>query len=189
MLHRFWLPLLAFLVLVSANPTVDAADHPVVAGFERFYDNDKADLAQGGSLLMTELNCVACHQQPEASAVRKQAPVLDQVASRVRLDHLRRFLADPHGVKPGSTMPNLLADDPQRAAKVEALVHFLAQTGTIKQQRPDARAAVLGKDLYSKVGCVACHGPRDGLGLAEETLPTSAVPLGETSRPNTPFQV
>ena len=178
MFHRFCLLLLAVLVLVNPTPAV-AAGHPVVAGFERFYDNDKADLAQGGSLLLTELNCVACHQQAEANAVRKQAPVLDQVASRVRLDHLRRYLADPHAVKPGSTMPNLLADDPDRDAKVEALVHFLAQTGTVKQQRPDARAAAMGKELYSRVGCVACHGPRDAKGLAETTVSASAVPLGD----------
>lgn len=179
MLQRLWLPLLAFVALGSVPNAAFPATPPIVAGFQRFYDSENGNQAQGGSLLLSELNCVACHQPTDASTIRKQAPVLDQVGSRVRIDHLRRFLADPHTVKPGTTMPHLLANDPEQANKVEALVHFLAQTGSVKQERFDRRNVGPGQDLYSKVGCVACHGPRDGLGQAEKNLPSTAVPLGD----------
>src|SRR5262249_33645299 len=153
-------------------------DYPVVPGFERVFAADKADSADGGRLLLGDLNCVSCHRTDDPSVSRKQAPVLDHVAARVRVSYLKAFLADPQAVKPGTAMPNVFAVDPDRAAKVEALVQFLASTGSLKQERPDAKAATNGRDLYHKVGCVACHGSRDAAGQADRTLPTS-VPLGD----------
>jgi mono/diheme cytochrome c family protein len=150
----------------------------VVPGFERFYTGQKTDLARGGQLLLGELNCTSCHQSNDGSAGRKQAPILDYVASRVRPGHLRKFLRDPQGVKPGTTMPNLFAEDPEREQKVEALVHFLACSGTPRQERPDLKTINSGRDLYGKVGCVACHGTRDAAGNPYKLLPTS-VPLGD----------
>src|SRR5437773_594651 len=82
-------------------------------------------------LLLTELNCISCHKSAEASLVVKQAPVLDFAATRTRIGYLRKFLRDPQGVKPGTTMPGLFAGDPARDQKVEALLHFLASTGSL----------------------------------------------------------
>src|SRR5262249_32544646 len=62
--------------------------------------------------------------------------------------------------------------------KIESLVHFLASTGPLKQERPDLRGIVVGRTLYHQVSCVACHGPRDGGGKAE-TYPPFTVPLGD----------
>src|SRR5439155_4910716 len=115
----------------------------------------------------------------EATAQRKQAPVLDNVGGRVRAGYLRQFLRDPQAAKPGTAMPGLFAGDPQRDEKVEALVHFLASTATPAQGRPaDRKSIALGRDVYHRVGCVPCHGSRDVAGRAEKVLPTS-VPLGE----------
>ena len=176
------LPLLASAALLVLSVHVSAAEgvHPVVAGFERFYsgEGDKANLAAGGQLLLGELNCVSCHQ-PEGPAVRKQAPILDGIGSRVRSNWLKKYLSDPQAVKPGGTMPHVLADDPDKAAKVEALVYFLAANGTVKQERFDIKGALLGRELYAKVGCVACHGPRDLTGQAAKSLPASVIPLGD----------
>jgi mono/diheme cytochrome c family protein len=159
-----------------------APAHPVVAGFERFFADPKADMTRGGQLLLGELNCVSCHQPaaPLSSLTRKQAPVLDGVGSRVRRGFLRKFLSDPQTVKPGTTMPHLLAGFPEeeRRPKVEELVHFLASTGAIKPERPDLKLIVTGRELYHRVGCVACHGPRTATGLPDKVLPTS-VPLGD----------
>lgn len=154
------------------------ASHPIVLGFERFYTGEQSDAGKGGQLLLGELNCVSCHQPADASLARKQAPVLDHVASRVRVGYLKKYLLDPQACKPGTTMPNLFTDDPEKGPKVEALVHFLAATGGIKQLKPDAKSIALGKDLYAKVGCVVCHGPRNGAGLAEKTT-SIIVPLGD----------
>jgi mono/diheme cytochrome c family protein len=104
--------------------------------------------------------------------------VLDTVGSRVRISYLKKFLANPQAVKPGTTMPNLLAGDPDRDARVEALVHFLASTGSLPHERPMLKRFGAGRDLYHKVGCVACHGTRTAAGAADKVLPTS-VPLGD----------
>src|SRR6202012_5644356 len=106
----------------------------------------------------------------------KQGPVLDKVGDRIRTAYLRKFLRDPQETKPGTAMPNLFADDPKRDAKAEALVHFLASTGRARQERSDPKAVKAGQELFHRVGCVACHGPRDAKGEPEKTA-TTHVPL------------
>jgi len=157
------------LAVLCAAPL---AAHPIVPGFERFPTNPIA-----GQLLLGELNCTSCHAAEGRG--KKQAPVLDGVGARARVSHLRKFLADPQGVKPGTTMPNLFATDPARDSKVEALVHFLASTGTTRQTRPDLKAVLRGRDTYSKVGCAACHGARDAIGEPGKQTFAFAVPLGD----------
>jgi mono/diheme cytochrome c family protein len=167
----------------AADAPAKPADHPIVPGFERFPAASGPEAAKGGRLLLGELNCLSCHQpesSQEPSLQRKQAPILDGVGNRVRRSYLRKFLSDPHAMKPGTTMPNLLAGLPEaeRGPKIEALVHFLASTGTLKPGRPEVKQIALGKQLYHQVGCVACHGARDNRGNAQKVLSTS-VPLGD----------
>ena len=176
---RTCLPLIVSFAISSTS--VRAADppvHAIVPGFERFHANGQGDAAVGGQLLLGELNCVSCHARVDQALTRKQAPILDEVGSRVKVSFLRKFLTDPQAVKPGSTMPRLLDGDPDRAAKIEALVHFLASTGSVRLERPDLKALVVGRDHYQKFGCVACHGPRD---FTAQPLKTNAVvvPLGD----------
>jgi mono/diheme cytochrome c family protein len=175
---------LALLVLALLPAVAHAApDHPIIPSFERFFRDAKADTVRGGRLLLGELNCMSCHQ-PEGAALtslaRKQAPVLDDVAGRVRRGYLRKFLADPAGVKPGTTMPDVLAGLPQadRKQKVEELTHFLASTGVLRQDRSDRKLIGQGQALYHRVGCVACHGSRTPAGDQDKTALTS-VPLGD----------
>jgi mono/diheme cytochrome c family protein len=188
-LSRFLPFLLLTLPFVFVPPCLNAAEktnadgHPIVPGFERFYTDATADAAKGGRLLLGELNCTSCHKPeagPESALLRKQAPILDSVGGRVRRSYLRKFLRDPKAIKPGTTMPNLFAAVPEaeRSEKIEALVHFLASTGSLKQGWLDRKAVPLGKQFYHQVGCVACHGSRDDKGNAAKLLPTS-VPLGD----------
>ena len=74
---------------------------PRVPGFERFYTTPLTTLDEavitlnpvtGGRLLLGELNCLSCHVAPnEFQAVidTKQAPILDDIGSRVHVDWLR----------------------------------------------------------------------------------------------------
>lgn len=177
--HRFVVSLASLPALLLAAVTAAAAppSHPFVAGFERFHAGHPD--AAGGALLLQELNCVSCHQPADAKVMTaRPAPVLDGVGSRVRLGHLRRFLADPQAVKPGTTMPHLFAGDPDRNRKVEALVHFLATTGTPRHERLDLKGIAPGRALYHSVGCVACHGPRDAAGDSQP-VDATVVPLGD----------
>ncbi|HEY7330263.1 MAG TPA: cytochrome c [Gemmataceae bacterium] len=185
---------LAFLILIlplalvplrlSAAETKTHVDgHPIVYGFERFYAVSGADAVKGGRLLLGELNCTSCHKSnaDQTTALpSRQAPILDGIGSRVQRTYLRQFLRDPKAIKPGTTMPNLFAtlSEEECGEKIGALVHFLASTGTLKQERPDRKAVPLGQQLYHQVGCVACHGSREAKGNAARLLPTS-VPLGD----------
>lgn len=97
-------------------PASAFAAHPQVPGFERFYSETDAAAAEGGRLLLAELNCLACHQGTLATAgvKAKQAPILDDVGGRVRPEWIQAFLASPHDAKPGATMPDVLAASPPR---------------------------------------------------------------------------
>jgi mono/diheme cytochrome c family protein len=178
-------PLAAVPLARAGGPAKSAvpSPHAVVPGFERFFTGPKADAVKGGQLLLGELNCTSCHRPDAAHEVvlmRRQAPVLDGLGGRVRRSFLKKFLSDPQAVKPGTVMPNVLAAFPEaeRARKVEELAHFLASTGTLKQERPEPKLVATGRTLYHQVGCVACHGSRDAVGNADTLLPTS-VSLGE----------
>jgi mono/diheme cytochrome c family protein len=171
--HRSLATLAACLLLACAV-RAEPASHPIVAGFERSGTPDSA----AGQLLLTELNCLNCHGTFKESTVLKQAPNLEHVGSRVRVGYLKRFLSNPQVVKPGTSMPQPLAADPERDHKIEALVHFLASTGSVKQERLDNKAISAGRDLYAKVGCVACHGTRDAAGKADKVV-ASSIPLGD----------
>ena len=83
---------------------------PVVAGFERFHRGKPDALArtEGGLLLLSELNCVACHQLPGGDGLTSRPRLsLSEAGSRLSLDSLAAFIADPHRVKPGTLMPQV----------------------------------------------------------------------------------
>ena len=106
-----WKTLLSVQVTIALLvPPTGVSAHPMVPGFERFYTTPQADAVRGGQLLLGELNCISCHRPAdgqESVLLRKQAPVLDGVGSRVRRSFLRTFLSDPQAVKPGTTMPHV----------------------------------------------------------------------------------
>ncbi len=181
--------LLAIGIVFGAGQLAFAAEPggtaltPVVPGFQRFHDSFEGDAQAPGQLLLGELNCISCHKTEtahEGYITRKEAPILDGVGNRVKRGFLKRFLTDPQSVKPGTTMPQLFAGlpDKERAEKVEALLHFLASTGTLKHEASQKKLVAGGRDLYHKVGCVACHGTRDADGNADKVFATS-VPLGD----------
>lgn len=164
MLASWWLPCLLF----SAD-----SSHPVVAAFDRFHSRGEQP-EEGGRLLLSELNCVSCHASAQVAG--RKGPILDSVGTRVRPAWIREFLTNPAASKPGTTMPDMLAGVPDRARAVEALVRFLATTGSPRYEAIDTRAVAGGRSTYHKVGCVACHGERDTRGNPR-ALPAGVVPL------------
>ena len=178
-------PLVVVGVFLAASFGLAADAHPRVIGFERFFSGEKGDTVVGGQLLLGELNCTSCHtadKSLDSYVQKKQAPVLDTVGSRVRPNYLLKFLADPQTVKPGTTMPNVLAGLPEaeRKARVEAIVHFLATTGTIAESAALRQSVNRGDNLYHNIGCLACHDPRKE-DSPKDPLPTS-IPIGTPSR-------
>lgn len=173
-------PLFAILFLIPTTLYAQGKPAaPAVPGFTRFFSDEKADASQAGQLLLSELHCNRCHAAPVAEKEQRTAPILDGVGTRVKRSYLAQFLNDPHGTKPGTVMPNLFAgmDAEEKKAKIEPLAAYLASTGTPTTIRPDRKGISVGRDLYHKVGCVACHGTRDAKGDPETVFPTS-IPLG-----------
>ncbi|MDB5351689.1 MAG: cytochrome c1 [Planctomycetota bacterium] len=178
-----FVPLLSSLTLLPAAYSADppSPDHAIVAGFERFHSGPIPDPVRGGLLLLGELNCTSCHRTETGADLflnKKQAPILDAVGARAKLPALRKLLADPQSAKPGTTMPNVLAalDGDAKKDAIEALVQFLATTGSVKDKPLEASKLNAGREKYHQFGCVACHGRRDG-----KPTPAVSIPLGNLS--------
>jgi cytochrome c553 len=148
---------------------------PVIGGLAR----SQLEPAVKGSVLLAELNCVACHEDAARSEARK-APRLAAVGARLHPDYLERFLQNPHEAKPGTTMPDVMTgrSPAERQQLARELTHFLRslQDKTLEPSVPDAVAAVEGHRLFHARGCAACHAPRDAEG--HEQAVTEAIPMG-----------
>ena len=163
----------AFLDLVSylyqlrgsADPSVRTSK---VADGEELVQSDRVR----GLALLDEYRCMQCHQRTISGVSGKRShsapvgPNLEHVTQRIDPDYLRRFIANPHGVKPGTVMPDLMAGIKPTQRKVIAgwIVDYLSSLGDhdFESQDLDAESSSRGESLFHSVGCVACHSsPRD----------------------------
>lgn len=163
-------PLIALACCVAgslatyAHPlTAVAPKNPVVPGFDLIAGANASDdqLARGGLLLLTELNCTACHSAPEAWQDRvptKAAPDLTGVGSRLDAAALQRLIRNPQQRKGGTLMPGMFAGGAADETIVTALAGYLASRQEKIASGPEGEAA-RGRQLYHTVGCVACHEP------------------------------
>lgn len=141
-------------------------NYPFVVGFERFHSglDDEDYLAEGGFLLLNELNCVACHAAPEP--LRNQFPGvvatnLEGVASRLAPVEIEILIRNPRFAKRDTTMPSLFAGPDRDLDEVAALRTWL---GTLTVDLPGYPVGDIekGRALYHRIGCVACHAPENG---------------------------
>lgn len=194
LLRRSHLCTLVFTLFLSLAAVGSAAESAgVVAGWD----------SHDGRVLMGALNCVACHEAGGAAEhlLTKQPPNLADAGRRITPQYLEAYLADPHGIKPGTTMPHVLhgLPDRQRAETVDALTHYLVSLGGPIDQRASGASLgeiAHGRELYHTIGCVACHQPFDppskhkideGLTDQDDDLPADFDALAESNRPSVPF--
>lgn len=115
-----------------------------------------------GELLISELGCVACHNDERDW---KSGPRLGGIAERIQREYFINFVLNPEKVKPGTTMPNLLSELPEeeRLGAASAMADYLwGDAGDLKLEPTKEEAVAKGKKLYHEVGCVACHDPEGG---------------------------
>ena len=139
-----------------------------------------------GLVEIQKLNCTSCHQSDslQSPVAAKQAPRLAWSAKHLNPEYLERFIAAPHEVKPGTTMPHLLGIVDEAIGKKSAAMlanYLISKAGNEYRAEPiDAAAAQRGFALFNSVGCVACHSPRNETAV-EQTL-TDSTPLGDLSK-------
>lgn len=167
-----------FLLAIAVGtlaPTRPASGHPAhakpvnypyVVGFERFHSSldDDDYLAEGGFILLNELNCVACHEPPRALAEQLsgvEGTDLRGVAGRLNHLDLEIMIRNPRFVKRDTVMPSLFAGPDRDLDEVAALKHYLA---TLAREIPDYPRGEIeaGRELYHRIGCAACHAPEAG---------------------------
>lgn len=156
-------------------------NHAYVFNFDQFYLAQDPDehVVRGGFLLLAELNCTVCHAAPDSWKERlkaKPGPDLSGVGGRLDEDTLWLMIRSPQHRKKGTQMPGLFAGEDGDEEKVEALVEYLSarKGGVPPMPKGDAER---GKELYHKVGCVACHEP------ASDVRPPKAAPEDEIEKP------
>ena len=140
-----------------------------------------------GLVQIQRWNCTACHHGNDAedggvNLAAKQAPNLNWSARHLNPAWMEQFIRDPHAVKPGTTMPNVLsANQADRAQTATAITHFLvsASDNQFAPQAIDSAAVASGYELFHAVGCTACHAPRNRQGV-EQSLADSQA-LGDLS--------
>jgi cytochrome c2 len=150
-----------------------------------------------GELLLSEMNCVACHEaSPEIKArlASRPSPKLGTDGVRLTPQWLQAFLKDPQATQPGTLMPDLLGTfaAEQKAEAVEALTHFLVglQGPAVGAGRGVSTAAIdVGRRLFHTIGCVQCHAPvelpagkENDVAAKEELAKLTSVPLGDLAR-------
>ena len=145
---------------------------PLVTGFERFHAAKPT--AEGGRLLYNELGCVNCHGGATGLPAMR-GPALATVTQRVRSEWLRKFIADPASVHPGTVMPQVLAKADDKT--LVAIEHYLASLRPKAATKGPAKImhvnGARGGELFNTLGCVACHAPGKGF-VPPEGLPKAS---------------
>lgn len=119
---------------------------------------------------LDKFQCGQCHEALKATARFSpyQAPHLAWSVGRVDPQYVKRLLAGADSVAQHSpdTLHGLNVE--QRLRTVEALTHFwmslAAEPTEFSRSALDVEAASRGRDLFHRIGCVACHSPRDDSG-------------------------
>ncbi len=165
---------------ICGVPTALAAP-PVVAGFNQ-RQQAKAPEAELGQLLLGEPNCTTCHKADAAVRVEPKGArrTFSKAGARITPQYLRAYLADPHGVKPGATMPDVFhASAPAaKAGAVDYLTHYLVSLGgPLPPSKSEGNAVLVakGRELYHSVGCVACA-------RRSRSTRVPSVPIGPQAR-------
>ncbi|MEZ6057312.1 MAG: c-type cytochrome [Planctomycetaceae bacterium] len=170
-----FLDLIRYVMVLAANGGTHAS-HGHSAGGKQI----EPELQ--GVVLLKEFNCSACHADDvsKSQLTAKQAPNLKWSAGWIDPRFVRKFIADPSHVRPGTTMPDVLSGlaANERETAAEELSHYLATLSDrqFAVQAVDVEAVTRGRELFLTVGCVACHAPRDDSGV--ELIQEESQPLG-----------
>ncbi|MEE9295995.1 MAG: c-type cytochrome, partial [Phycisphaerae bacterium] len=150
--------------------------HTRISDIAEFQGRSQATRLNKGQDLFVRAGCVNCHDVDDLGPQRKVGPDLSRIASKLTGDFTEQWLMHPKRFRPSTWMPhfflqenngpgsdNSLDPDPvlRTETEVQAITHYLftisqpCQTEAI----PDGLEgdAGRGRELFNKVGCLACH--------------------------------
>lgn len=186
-LAAFALSLHVLTSSATAHPAMaDPVEYPLVSGFDRFHaaEDEETHIADGGLLLLNELNCVSCHAAPKEWKERlpgRAKHSLEGVGSRLSADDLWLFIRSPQHRKKGTTMPGQFSGEDRDDTALEAIVQYLSSLKTNVKKCPEGDVEN-GRRLYHTIGCVACHEPAK----VEDYRPAEAPPNLTIEKPSLP---
>lgn len=135
-----------------------------------------ASTVEAGSVLFTDLHCIACHNEPGATDPGADKLSFDLVGQKFKPGALSEFLENPGRHYAWIRMPNFRLS----AEEADQLAAYLLSPvkGPPKQSPGDAAQVLKGKELVQTSGCLNCHtGP---LPNEFETTPLNAIANWET---------
>jgi cytochrome c2 len=121
-------------------------------------DNDWTGTPQNTFLtseIVQTYQCTSCHTIAETGGT--VGPVLNQIGNRRDADWLRRWLADPQQVRPGTKMPNFDFPPNQLNQVLSYLTKMKKPLRTDDILASSAPAVDKGKSLFLDYDCTACH--------------------------------
>lgn len=148
-----------------------------------------------GRMVFAEQNCAKCHVPEDGFGatpmpeVIEIAPILGGIGERVSEEWLRKWIADPMAMKPGTSMPQMVdPETPEGLQQAADLAAFLvgAKAGGESSPKPDPEVAKAGGVHFHELGCVACHLPA---GAEGKDLGTDRVPLNNVASKYLPGQL
>lgn len=107
------------------------------------------------SEIVKSYQCTSCHTIGERGGT--VGPILNQVSNRRSEDWLRRWLADPQAVKPGTKMPNFDFPPDQLDLAVSYLTKMKKELHTEEILAKDVSLTEKGKLLFEDYDCLGCH--------------------------------
>lgn len=128
--------------------------------------------AEVGQRLFEEKGCIGCHSVKGVGGT--VGPALDKVGERRDADWLFRHFKDPRAVTPTTVMPQFDFTD----GEAKALTMFVLSLAEDSEYRPLDIAALQspearGRELYRRLGCIGCHGPKGEGGVRNPNAATA----------------
>ncbi len=144
----------------------------------------RGEQQRAGRLIVTQQNCVKCHAAESGLGANPMTetgeigPILVGSGDRTTEEWLRRWIANPHALKPTTHMPALVdaetGEGRQQASDLAAYLTTL-KLGAAAGEAPDPALAKEGGAHFHELGCVACHNPPDSAASDPGRVPLNNV--------------